>query len=584
MRNIAIGIHILFFVLGIEAQKKPNVIVIMTDDMGNNTRGLGNPWLKTPHIDKLQKESIELTNFHQAILCTPSRAGLMTGKYALRTGAWRTSIGRSHMRTEEITMAEVFKENGYKTGQFGKWHLGDDWPFRASDQGFDEVVNFKCGAISQISDYWGNDYFDDVYYHNDKPEQYKGYCTDVFFNETMRFIKETKDTPFMIYLAPNVAHLPAIVGEEYSKPFKDKGHDEKQAIYYGMIANLDENMGYLMAFLEEQGIADDTILVFTTDDGTAGYAARHDKEGRALKNGYNMGQRGGKSSPYDGGHRLFSFVKWKGGNLEGGKKVDQLTTVFDIFPTLTDLCGIASSKELDQDGISFKSALYGKEIKENKDRSIFLTKLHPAKPLNFKRNLFCVVDGDWRWINRKELYNVKNDRDQRNDIAGQYPDICEKLDKKLAKYLKKNAGDRETPVRFLLGDYVHKKISLTTQDLWGHSVFTQGHVGRLDQGEGPWKVTFVNEGTYKITLSRFPLYTGMAFNAKTNGKKSKDFTASRAKLSLNKNTFEKDIVATDTHVSFEIVVKSGDMDLETWISSKEGITVPAYFVDVELIK
>ena len=293
--------YFLFFALTgsitLYAQSQPNVIVIMSDDMGNNLASVGNPWLKTPNVDKLAKQSIRLTNFHQAIMCTPSRTAMMTGKYSLRTGAWRTSVGRSNMRTEETTIAEVFRENGYKTGQFGKWHLGDTWPFRASDQGFDEVVNFKCGGISQISDYWGNDYFDDVYYHNNVPKQYKGYCTDVFFGETIRFIKENKNEPFMVYLAPNVAHLPAIVAEKYSKPWEDKGHTKKQAIYYGMITNLDENMGRLMEALEAQGIADNTIIVFTTDDGTAGYAAQFNKEGWPLENGFNMGQRGGERFP-----------------------------------------------------------------------------------------------------------------------------------------------------------------------------------------------------------------------------------------------------------------------------------------------
>ena len=257
----------------------------------------------TPGLKRLTStsydESAVLTNFHQAIMCTPSRAGLMTGKYAVRTGAWRTSVGRSNMRPEEVTMAEVFKANGYRTGQFGKWHLGDVWPFTANDQGFDETVNFKCGGISQISDYWGNDYFDDTYYHNGKPKKYKGYCTDVFFNETIRYIKEKPKAPFFIYLATNVTHLPAIVSEAYQKPWLDKGHVKKQAIYYGMITNLDENMGRLQQALKEEGIADDTIIVFTTDDGTAGYAAQFDKNGWPKSNGFNMGQRGGKGSAYE---------------------------------------------------------------------------------------------------------------------------------------------------------------------------------------------------------------------------------------------------------------------------------------------
>ena len=565
-------------------KKRPNVIVIMTDDMGNNIAGLGNPWLKTPSMDKFKKESVYLTNFHQNLMCTPSRAAILTGKYAVRTGAWRTSVGRSNMRTEEITIAEVFKENGYKTGSFGKWHLGDTWPYRSIDQGFDESVNLKCGGISQISDYWGNDYFDDTYYHNGIPQKYKGFCTNVFFDETIRFIRECKKSndSFMIYLAPNVTHLPKIVGEKYSKPFLDKGHKKNQAIYYGMITNLDENFGKLMSSIAELGIEDDTIIIFTTDDGTAGYAAQFNKEERALENGFNLGQRGGKGSPYEGGHRLYSFVKWSGGKILAGQEIDQLTSVLDIYPTLLDLCDIKTKKKIDYDGISFKNALYGKEIPNSKNRSLVLTKLTPDKPDDFKRNKFCVIQGDWRWVNKKELYNVKTDRSQKNNIADKHPKIVDKLNEKLYEFLHKNAKDREIPVRFILGDKKHKSIDLTTQDLWIKSAFSQSHARKLEKGSGPWKVTFKNSGKYLITLSRYPLYTNLAFNAKTNGKISKEFSADNVKLKVMGRTYEKRILPTDTKVTFEIEINKGDSDLETWVTaSKENITVPAYFVTIK---
>lgn len=565
------------------AQKtKPNVIIIMTDDMGNNLGNLGNPWLNTPNIDKLSEESVLLTNFHQDLLCTPSRASLMTGKYSLRTGAWRTSIGRSNMRLEEITVAEVFQKNGYRTGSFGKWHLGDVWPFRSIDQGFEEAVNLNCGGIGQISDYWGNDYFDDVYYHNGKPQQYKGYCTDVFFNETIRFIKEctVAQEPFLIYLAPNVAHLPRIVEEKYSKPFLENGHDKNQAIFYGMIQNLDENFGQLTKTLKELDLEDDTIIIFTTDDGTAAYAAQFDKDGWALNSGFNMGQRGGKGSSYEGGHRLFFYIKWIGGKLEGGQKIDELTSVMDVFPTLIDLCDIQSESKIDFDGNSIKNLLYGEVAKE---RTLVFSKLTPNKPDNFKRNKFCVAQGDWRWVDRKELYNVKKDREQRNNLTDKYPDIVQHLESKLNVFLQKNAQDRETAVRFILGDEQKKSITLTTQDLWVKSAFNQSHVKKLSNGSGSWKVDFVQTGTYKFTLSRFPLYTNLPFNEKLNGKRSKSFTPTHAKISINNKEYEAFIGATDTNVFFELEIEKGAADIETWIFSKEGIIIPSYFLEVELI-
>ena len=227
--------------------QQPNVIVIMTDDTGNNIGYQGNPYVTTPHIDSLATEGVSLSNFHQMPMCTASRAGLMSGQYAEHTGAWRTSLGRTMMRGDVYTIAEAFRDNGYATGHYGKWHLGDNWPMAPQDQGFNDVVGLRCGGIGQIADYWGNDYFDDTYYRNGKPEKFEGYCTDVFFNETMRFIREKKDEPFFIYLAPNITHLPLKVAEKYSKKHVDNGIDEKLAILYGMIDNLDENMGRLLA-------------------------------------------------------------------------------------------------------------------------------------------------------------------------------------------------------------------------------------------------------------------------------------------------------------------------------------------------
>ena len=259
-------------------KNKPNIIVIMTDDQGYaSLECLGYKALKTPNINSLASASVSFTNFHQEMLCAPSRASLLTGRYSSRTGAWRTNVGRSIMRTEEKTIAEIYKENGYKTGLFGKWHLGDNYPYRPEDQGFDEVVSHKSGGVGQLADYWGNDYFDDVYYHNGKPEKYKGYCADVWFNEAMHFIKENKNNPFCVYLSSNTPHSPYNIADKYVKPFTEQGIPKKRAKFLGMITNLDENMGRFLRFLKEEGLDENTILVFTTDDGaSAGAFETHD--------------------------------------------------------------------------------------------------------------------------------------------------------------------------------------------------------------------------------------------------------------------------------------------------------------------
>jgi len=568
---------------GESAFTQPNVIIVMSDDQGNNLGCLGNPWLKTPHIDQLSRESVHLTNFHQDMLCTPSRSGLMTGRYPIRTGAWRTSRGRSMMRTEEATIAEIFKENGYSTGQFGKWHLGDTWPFRPQDQGFEEVVGLLCGGIGQIADYWGNTYFNDTYYHNGEPQKYKGYCTDVFFNETIRFIREQKGKPFMIYLAPNVAHLPNRVDSIYAKPYLEMGIEKGQSIYYGMITNLDENMGRLLKALEEEGLSKNTILLYTTDDGPQKNGQQFDKGGWALETGFNGGQRGGKGSSYEGGHRLFSFVRWPAGDIGGGKKMDQFTSIMDVMPTMLDLCGIEAPEGLDMDGVSFKPGLYGEDIPGSEKRPLVISKFNNDEEDTLTGNV-CVMNGDWRYTQNTELYNVKEDPAQRENLAEEHPEIVEKMKTIYGEWLAHATGKIREPVRFVLGDERAPVISLTTQDTYmatGNSVFSPRDVLNLGTKNGPWKVHFVRNGTYRIILSRYPLYTNLPIGIQSE-KGNKDFNATAARLRVGDKLVEMEISALDTHAVFEMEIDMGDADLQTWLIASDGLEIPAYFVDVEI--
>jgi len=189
--------------------RKPNVILVMTDDQGYGDLSChGNPVLKTPHLDQLLAESVRFTDFHVSPFCTPTRAALLTGHAAGYTGAYRTSSGRTKMYPDEQTLGHLFGENGYVTGMVGKWHLGDNAPHRPQDRGFQDVVWHRCGGIGQASDYWGNDYFDDTYERNGSFEKFEGYCTDVWFREGIRFIEENRERPFFLYLALNAPTVP----------------------------------------------------------------------------------------------------------------------------------------------------------------------------------------------------------------------------------------------------------------------------------------------------------------------------------------------------------------------------------------
>ncbi|MBT7256599.1 MAG: sulfatase-like hydrolase/transferase, partial [Planctomycetaceae bacterium] len=248
----------------------PNVIVVITDDQGYGDIAIhGNQMIQTPSMDKLYAQSVRLTNYHVDPTCSPTRSALMSGRYSTRTGVWHTVNGRSLMSTAEYTIAEVFRDNGYKTAMFGKWHLGDNYPCRPQDQGFEHTFIHGGGGVGQGPDYWDNDYFDDTYWRNGVPEKQKGYCTDVWFEDALSFIKRNRNKPFFAYISTNAPHGPYIVDEKYSQPYKDKGVGKGQAEFYGMIENIDENLGRLVNKLDEWKLAHNTILIFTTDNGSA---------------------------------------------------------------------------------------------------------------------------------------------------------------------------------------------------------------------------------------------------------------------------------------------------------------------------
>ena len=253
-----------------DARRGPNVVLVITDDQGYGDLGCtGNPWIRTPELDRFRAESVRCPDFHVSALCTPTRGALMTGRRPVRNGAWATCWGRSILRRTEVTMADVFARSGYRTGMFGKWHLGDNYPYRPQDRGFQTVVAHKGGGVGQTPDFWGNNYFDDTYFRNGEPRAHEGYCTDVWFDEAARFIESAKDGPFFAYVATNAPHHPYLVADRYAEPYR-RIPDIPEPDFYGMIANIDENFGRLVRQLDEWGLSENTVLIFMTDNGSSG--------------------------------------------------------------------------------------------------------------------------------------------------------------------------------------------------------------------------------------------------------------------------------------------------------------------------
>lgn len=561
-----------------ENKNRPNVILIMTDDQGYGDLSChGNPILKTPKIDKLYSESIRFTDFHVSVFCTPTRAALMTGNFPGKTGAYRTSSGRTMMHTDEKTIAQLFANEGYATGMFGKWHLGDNAPHRPQDRGFQDVVWHRAGGIGQISDYWENDYFDDTYERNGTYEKFEGYCTDVFFREGKRFIKENQHEPFFLYLPLNAPHGPYNVAEEWAAPYRGN-KNVVNPNFYGMIANIDYNVGALRAYLEELDLSENTILIFMTDNGTAAGAKFDGLDSEPLI-GYNAGMRGKKSSVYNGGHRVPFFMHWPEGGLTGGKDIENLGAHIDVLPTLSDLCGITIPEGYDPDGISLKPLLDGSL--KTLDRSPHIVQFHggayaaalPSEPLTFT----SIITEDWHLVNNRgeqALYHIKTDPAQRKDVANENPLVVNEFRDAYQPFWKA-VSERMTPVRIDIGNLAENPTVLTSQDWYmtnGNPPWNFKIIGKdLFKTTGPWMVEIKHAGRYKITLSQYPKAA------------NKMVIAERAKLEIAGIKKEVKVKKGSVGVVFELTLPIGPSQLKTWLFNEEGKAGGAYFAEIEYL-
>ncbi|MDB4384838.1 arylsulfatase [Opitutaceae bacterium] len=579
------------------AQDRPNVILVMTDDQGYGDLGChGNSILKTPELDKLHAESLRFTDFHVSPFCTPTRAALMTGNHPAYTGAFRTSSGRSMMHPDEKTIAQLFAENGYVTGMVGKWHLGDNAPHRPQDRGFQHVLWHRAGGVGQAPDYWGNDYFDDTYERatpsdpNGTFEKFVGYCTDVWFEEGIRFIEENAsvgsaaaDDPFFLYLSLNAPHGPYLVPDAWAEPYRDN-QEVNNANFYGMIANIDHNMGILRDRLDELGLTENTILIFMTDNGTsAGFELdRNDPVFGPLDSlpvrGYNAGMRGRKSSVFEGGHRVPFFIYWPNGGLSGGTDIDTLAAHIDVLPTLADLCGIPVPNTYDEDGISLKPLL--EEPTGKLAREHHVVQYHggaygnamPPGPLAYS----VVMTERWRLVNSdgKFLFDIQSDPSQRKNIAAEYPDVVAKLRKWYDPFWAR-VSPRMTPVRIDIGNPTENPVSLSSQD-WrmqtGNPPWNFNMIRKLPKVTGPWLVDVKRAGHYRITLRQWP------------AEADKPVVADRAKLEIADREMEKDVEPGSKGVIFETFLPAGPTELLTYLFDKQAEPGGAYFTEVEWLQ
>jgi arylsulfatase A-like enzyme len=558
----------IFFIIPASAQTapKPNVIIIITDDQGyGEIAAHGNPVIKTPSLDKLHSESVRLTNFHVDPTCSPTRAALMTGRYSTRTGVWHTINGRSLMRPIELTLAETFKSNGYATAMIGKWHLGDNYPFRPQDQGFEHSIHHLGGGIGNGADYWENDYFDDTYLTNGEWKKYEGYCTDVWFREATRYVEEKRDKPFFLYLATNAPHSPHNVPDAYAKPYRDAGMPDELAKYYGMITNIDENLGRFREKLTELGLAENTLLIFMTDNGTsAGYV-----DEKAKFPYFNAGMRGWKGSAWDGGHRVPCFWHWPNGKLTGGRDVTELSAHIDVLPTLVNLLELKKPEGPALDGIHLTQPLHGVVEEIRGDRTLFVHVQRQFVPPKWTNS--AVMTQRWRLVDGKQLYDIQADPGQKTDIAADQPKVVEKLRSDYETWWASLKTDMEQTSRFVLGAE-ENPMTLTSHD-WlmptGQAAWNQNHVKRGDLINGPWAIEVKKAGEYEITLYRWPSYL------------NKEMDMTKARFTIGNIEITEDLLTTATKASFKVKLEAGPAMLQTWLTRPDGKEHGAYYVEVK---
>ena len=532
-------------------EKKPNVIVVMSDDQGwGDFSFAGNPWVKTPNIDKLRTEGALLSNYHVDPTCAPSRSALMTGRYSDRVGVWHTIMGRNMLRRRETTMADVFGMNGYATGIFGKWHLGDCYPFRPEDRGFQHSVYHGGGGVGQGPDYWGNDYFDDTYIVDGQRQRFKGFCTDVWFDEGIKFIKANKARPFFAYIVPNAIHSPLYAPEEYAKRYENNPHVPNSALY-GMIANLDDNMARLLDVLKKEGLDENTILVFTTDNGTAKGISKDGKKG------FDGNMRGHKGSEYDGGHRVPCIIRWPDGRIEAGKTVDHLTAHIDILPTLIDLCGLNAPK-IDFDGTSLRKLLYT-DGASWPDRALVVESQRVLDPVKWRK---CAVMTDqWRLVDGKELYDLTADPKQANNIAARHPEVFQRLRQTYDQFWADVSREHGLTSYIVLGSDQSPIVKLCSHDwlIKQNPPWNQSHI-RGGQVAVPahWAVDVERAGEYEISLRRWPAEADKGINDGTYGKA---FNFKQARMLIGDIDETVEIPAGAKEVTFKVHLEKGIAEL-----------------------
>ena len=493
------------------AAERPNLLFIMTDDQGYwDTGATGNPHIDTPHIDSLAEEGTQFRRYYAAPVCAPTRAGVMTGRYYLRTGLYNTRFGGDSMGIEEVTVAQLLKEAGYRTGLFGKWHLGKYPGYQPQERGFNEFFGHYHGHIERYE-------FPDQVYHNGTLVEARGYVTDLFTDAAIDFVeasvKQSED-PFFCALMFNAPHSPWLLDtSHYGQPEGDKtlekylgrGLPIREARIYSLIERVDDNVGKILAKLDELGLAENTLVIFTSDNG-------------GVSKFWKGGMNGNKAGAYEGGVRAPFFARWKETVPAGGVVEAQVSHV-DILPTFCELAGVETPTDLVLDGKSLVSLLesgsgatHHKYVYHtwdryfpNPDRRWAVSDQRWKLMAQFGTNATPSSSG-WR------LFDLENDPGEKNNLIKKDPENAARLREEFVRWFKDvTDGIDYAPIRIPVGhsgkDPVEIEPSWATWEGDQINYTFDGYDwdtidGWKEAGESAtWRLDVLMAGTYQVSLS-----------------------------------------------------------------------------------
>ena len=540
------------------------MIVILSDDQGyGDLSAHGNPILQTPNLDRLHDESIRFTDFHVAPVCTPTRGELMTGLYALRNKAGMVPAARNLMRRDVRTMPGIFAANEYRTGLFGKWHLGDTHPHRPLDRGFQRAVWHKGWGLASEVEY-DNDYYYTRYLDQTEVQYSDRFCGNLWFDKAMEWMGEQADAgrPFFAYIALNTPHYPFhAIATDFSE-YGNAVEDPLVAHFFGLIKNIDDNIGRLDRWLEDRGLRENTVLVFMNDNGTA--------KGESV---FNAGMRGKKGSPYEGGHRAICFLRWPAGDLGDPRAVGYASHVTDILPTLADLAGLDAGEGPAFDGASLAPVLRSPDG-EGPDRKIIVQYGGRIRPAQYSDT--SVIWNQWRLVGERELYDISTDPGQQSDISEQHPEVAH-----YDEYWESIAASVEEVEPLVVRAAEDAFTDMTSNSWIEVDCDNRQRVANAcgPPTGGPWQVEVQESGDYEVRLSRWPFYldrplTALGPGATIGGALIETGVAlpvASAELILDGGRpLAAEAGADGKSVSFEIHLEEGRHTLQGWFRDASG--------------